>query len=95
MRTILIAFLVIGGALAAIQTLEAQTYTVIYTFTGGTDGGIPFGTPLLYNGNIYGTTKGGGTTNNGVVYQVNFASRKTSWASPEQSIPEGIRPPQI
>jgi uncharacterized repeat protein (TIGR03803 family) len=91
-RTILIAFLVIGGALAAMQPLEAQTYTVVYTFTGGTDGGNPFGTPLLYNGNIYGTTKGGGTNNNGVVYQVNFASKKEVVLHSFTGAPDGAGP---
>lgn len=63
-------------AAIAPQPLSAQTLTVIHTFKGGaTDGAAPFGTPLLYDGNLYGTTKGGGASSAGTIYEVNFASR--------------------
>jgi len=67
--------LVLAIAAMGTETLPAQTFNVIYTFTGGADGNAPFGTPMLYNGNIYGTTKAGGASNNGTIYEVNFASR--------------------
>jgi uncharacterized repeat protein (TIGR03803 family) len=40
------------------------TETVLYTFTGGADGGFPFGAVLLRDssGNLYGTTGEGGST---------------------------------
>jgi uncharacterized repeat protein (TIGR03803 family) len=42
----------------------AQTFSVLYTFTGGADGGAPRGGVVLdSSGNIYGTTYNGGTTN--------------------------------
>ncbi len=74
-RTLLASATLLAGAALATAPLHAQTLTVIYTFTGGADGGSPFGTPLLYNGNLYGTTRGGGANNSGVIYEANFASR--------------------
>jgi uncharacterized repeat protein (TIGR03803 family) len=59
----------------ATQPARAQTLTVLYTFTGGTDGGTPLSTPLLADGNVYGTASSGGAGNNGTVYVLNFKSR--------------------
>jgi uncharacterized repeat protein (TIGR03803 family) len=46
--------------------------TVIHTFSGGTtDGLVAEGTPVLdHAGNLYGTTLGGGSKNNGTVYKL-------------------------
>ncbi len=55
---VLIALFVEGSA-------WAQTYTVLYSFTGGTDGALPFGRLIVDSaGNFYGTTTGSqaGTT---------------------------------
>ncbi len=47
------------------------TYKVLYSFTGGTDGGNPWSTVVLDSaGNLYGTTSSGGASNQGVVYEV-------------------------
>jgi uncharacterized repeat protein (TIGR03803 family) len=46
--------------LAAASLARAQ-FTTIYSFTGGTDGGYPYDTPLYVNGALYGTTFAGGT----------------------------------
>jgi uncharacterized repeat protein (TIGR03803 family) len=45
---------------------------VIHTFSGGsTDGLVAEGTPVLdHAGNLYGTTLGGGSKNNGTVYEL-------------------------
>ncbi len=43
--------------------------TVLYSFTGGTDGGSPQAGVALRNGSLYGTTLLGGN-NSGVVYQI-------------------------
>ena len=41
------------------STAQAQTYTVIHTFTGGADGGAPLGGLTMdAQGNLYGTTAG-------------------------------------
>lgn len=68
--------MMLGLTLVAMHPALAQTYMVIYTFTGGADGGTPFATPILYNGNLWGTTNAGGANGAGTIYTVNFASRK-------------------
>jgi uncharacterized repeat protein (TIGR03803 family) len=47
------------------------TETVLYTFTGGSDGGVPLGSVILgSSGNLYGTTAVGGNAGNGVVFEL-------------------------
>jgi uncharacterized repeat protein (TIGR03803 family) len=60
-------------AVLATQTAHAQTYSVLYSFKGGTDGANPYGSPLLRdsNGNLWGTTPYGGAYGNGTVFKVN------------------------
>ncbi len=53
--------------LAAAATAQAQTFNTLYAFTGGADGGSPWGPPLLYNGFILGTTYYGGSPSSGQV----------------------------
>ncbi len=48
----------------------AWTYTLLYTFTGGTDGLYSVSNPVLSQNKIYGTTLYGGADGNGVVYEV-------------------------
>jgi uncharacterized repeat protein (TIGR03803 family) len=40
-------------ALWAVPSAEAQTFKLLYAFTGGADGGAPWGTPLLTGGILY------------------------------------------
>jgi uncharacterized repeat protein (TIGR03803 family) len=62
-----------GGALAA--PVEA----LLYSFTGGTDGGYPFaGLIADSEGTLYGTTGGGGRGNNGTVFRLTPARDKTT-----------------
>jgi uncharacterized repeat protein (TIGR03803 family) len=58
------------AACAATQPAQTQTFSVIYTFTGGTDGGTPLANLLLYQGVLYGATSGGGAHNAGTIFQV-------------------------
>jgi uncharacterized repeat protein (TIGR03803 family) len=45
--------------------------TVLYSFTGGTDGGNPYvGVIRDWNGNLYGTANSGGASNSGVVFEI-------------------------
>ncbi|MGB6386424.1 MAG: choice-of-anchor tandem repeat GloVer-containing protein [Terriglobales bacterium] len=54
-----LAALLIFAGLAAIPSSLAQTYTVLYSFTGGTDGALPEGGVVLdSHGNLYGTSTG-------------------------------------
>jgi uncharacterized repeat protein (TIGR03803 family) len=49
------------------------TYSVLYAFAGGSDGGYPFAAPLVdRKGNLYGTTDGGGDAacNCGTVFKL-------------------------
>jgi uncharacterized repeat protein (TIGR03803 family) len=50
-------------------TLSSQAYTVLYTFTGESDGGLP-ATALFpgSDGNLYGTTQSGGTNGDGTFF---------------------------
>src|SRR6266404_3830563 len=63
-----------GGASNAgtvFQLTPAGALTVLYAFTGGTDGAIPYaGLIQGTDGNFYGTTVSGGTSNAGTVFQL-------------------------
>jgi uncharacterized repeat protein (TIGR03803 family) len=62
------------------QPAQAQTLTVLYTFTGGTDGGGPeAGLIRDASGNLYGTTSFGGdpSADVGVVYEVDSSGKQT------------------
>jgi uncharacterized repeat protein (TIGR03803 family) len=49
----------------------SPTESVIYSFTGGSDGSIPTASLIqASDGNLYGTTTGGGNSGNGVVFRV-------------------------
>jgi len=53
--------IVFGLTLVASQPSQAQTYKVIYTFTGGQDGAVPLaGLTIDKGGNLYGTAAAGG-----------------------------------
>jgi uncharacterized repeat protein (TIGR03803 family) len=58
-----LAFTIALTLIAATPWAHGQTYSVIYTFTGGTDGANPTGTLVRDGaGNLYGTTYTGGST---------------------------------
>jgi uncharacterized repeat protein (TIGR03803 family) len=80
----------IGLSLTAIQSAQAQTFTVLYTFTGGTDGATPeAGLVRDAAGNLYSTTYQGGdiqggnrkcsdvTIGCGVVFKLNATGHET------------------
>jgi uncharacterized repeat protein (TIGR03803 family) len=70
-----------GGAYGAgtvYWTDAAGAPTVLYSFTGGADGGNPqSGVIGDSTGNLYGTTAGGGVSNNGVVYKIDRTGTET------------------
>jgi uncharacterized repeat protein (TIGR03803 family) len=55
-------------------TAQAQTFKLLYSFTGGADGGNPWAAPLLHDGMLYGTTWTAGANNFGVVYRIDIKS---------------------
>jgi len=65
-------FVVLTFLLFSISSSQAANQKVLYTFTGGVDGGQPYqaGVVLDAAGNLYGATQFGGTYNQGTVYQL-------------------------
>jgi uncharacterized repeat protein (TIGR03803 family) len=53
-----------------VRSGAAWTETVLYNFTGGSDGEDPIGLAIGSGGVLYGTTGGGGTSGNGTVYSL-------------------------
>jgi uncharacterized repeat protein (TIGR03803 family) len=55
-----------------------RSETVLYSFTGGADGGYPYAGVIEDSaGNLYGTTTAGGTADAGVVYMLDPAGHQT------------------
>jgi uncharacterized repeat protein (TIGR03803 family) len=63
-----------GGASGAGVVFKVDTSgneTLLYSFTGGDDGGNPYtGVILGPDGNLYGTADSGGAANAGLVYKI-------------------------
>lgn len=56
-----------------IPRAQAQNFSVVHSFTGGSDGGGPLnGFTIDSKGNLYGTTSSGGASNYGVVFKLNL-----------------------
>ena len=67
-----------AGAGAVYRLDTAGNYTVLYSFTGGADGGNPYAGVIRDSaGNLYGTTAWGGTAYWGVVYKLDTAGHET------------------
>ena len=88
---------VIGGSAnsgVVFKVAPNGTETVLYTFTGGNDGGEPVGALISDKaGNLYGTASGGGTNGNGTVFEVAANGTETTLHSfrggTDGSNPEG------
>jgi uncharacterized repeat protein (TIGR03803 family) len=64
--------------LVANPSAQAQTFTVLYSFTGGADGYAPFaGLIRDAAGNLYGTTIEGGGSNEGTVFKLDTTGAET------------------
>jgi uncharacterized repeat protein (TIGR03803 family) len=60
-----------GSVFKLSPSQSGWSYTSLHDFTGGDDGGAPYGSVLLdANGNLYGTASEGGTHNRGVVWEI-------------------------
>jgi uncharacterized repeat protein (TIGR03803 family) len=67
-----------NGAGVVYKVDPAGHETVLYSFTGGADGGYPEAGVILDSaGNLYGTTVNGGIAGLGVVYKVDTAGHET------------------
>jgi uncharacterized repeat protein (TIGR03803 family) len=76
----LAAFIVLSVAVILFGTVfaGAQTYTVLYTFTGGADGGGPDLEQLVKIGSdLYGTTGLGGAHGNGTVFRLSTTGQES------------------
>src|SRR5438270_391895 len=51
--------------------LTAQTFTTLYSFTGGSDGASPYGGVILSGNTLYGTAGYGGSGGGGTVFAIN------------------------
>ncbi|MBZ5538963.1 MAG: hypothetical protein LAN61_00440 [Acidobacteriia bacterium] len=73
-----VAIIVFGVAVTGTQSAQAQTYNVLYSFTGGADGAYPYA-PLVLDetGNLYGTTEYGGTYQQGAVFKLDSSGTET------------------
>jgi uncharacterized repeat protein (TIGR03803 family) len=57
---------------------RAQTFKVLYNFTGGADGGYPYANLIQdAKGNLYGTTSAGGPSGVGTVFKVDKTGKET------------------
>ena len=68
---------VVGLVAVAAPEVQAQTFSVVHNFTGGTGGGIPFNGLTAYGKILYGTASVGGTSNYGVVFKLNANGAET------------------
>src|SRR5277367_2872993 len=63
--------LVLACSFILVQSSQAQSFSVIHNFTGGTDGGNPLNGLVLGLGDyMYGTTSAGGAYGNGTVFRL-------------------------
>jgi uncharacterized repeat protein (TIGR03803 family) len=67
-----------SGAGVVFKVDRSGNETVLYGFTGGSDGGYPVGGVISDStGNLYGTTNGGGASGAGVVFKVDTSGNET------------------
>ena len=70
-RSILALVTFFALAVIVLPLAQAQTFNVIYNFSGGLDGATPYaGLTIDHAGNFYGTTFSGGSKNLGTVYRL-------------------------
>ncbi len=82
--------IMLAVAVAAITSAQAQIYSVVYTFAGP-DGAGPGGLVLDTQGNLYGTTLYGGTSNDGTVFKLDKTGKETVLHSFSET-PDGAFP---
>jgi uncharacterized repeat protein (TIGR03803 family) len=69
---------VLGLFAMATPQVQAQSFNLVHTFTGGTDGGNPLsGFVIGPAGNLYGTASAGGSSGIGVVFKLSQSGQQT------------------
>jgi uncharacterized repeat protein (TIGR03803 family) len=77
-NTMLAFAIVFVPSILATRPAQAQTFTVLYAFGNGTDGGTPYaGLVRDSAGNLYGTTFAGGSGSGGTVFRVDPTGKET------------------
>jgi uncharacterized repeat protein (TIGR03803 family) len=69
--------IVLLPAAVQIQSAQAQTFSVLYNFAGGSDGKTPYAALIEAGGNLYGTTHEGGAFHYGTVFKVDASGAET------------------
>src|SRR5271169_1929303 len=93
---LLVFVFVLGLAGTATLRTQAQTFSLMHTFTGGSDGGNPLaGFTIDAAGNLYGTTNAGGAYGAGTIFKVTSTGKEivlhsfkggTDGANPQASL---------
>ena len=73
---ILLSVLIAGLGLILAGRVAAQTFTTLYSFTGGSDGANPSAGLILLGSTLYGTAEFGGSSGHGTVFAVNTVERQ-------------------
>jgi uncharacterized repeat protein (TIGR03803 family) len=73
-----LAWAILIALVFATRLTQAQTFTVLYAFGNGTDGGTPYSDLVRDSfGNLYGTTFSGGTASVGTVFTLDPTGKET------------------
>ena len=68
-----------GSAGTVFQLTSSGSFSSLYSFTGGNDGGTPYGGLVAgTNGLLYGTTAGGGVSGTGTVFSITTSGSLTT-----------------
>jgi uncharacterized repeat protein (TIGR03803 family) len=78
LRIVYTVAVVAASIATAASNAKAQIFTALYEFQGGTDGYSPNGLVKDSEGNLYGTTIGGGDTIFGTVFKLDSLGNKTT-----------------
>jgi uncharacterized repeat protein (TIGR03803 family) len=81
-RVVAILALILALAGIAIPA-QAQSFTLLHSFAGGTDGSWPMGLAQGTNGYLYGTTEFGGANNYGTVFKISTSGTETILDNPD------------
>ncbi len=67
-----------GCCKGVVYSMDGSAFSVLYTFTGGNDGGMPTAALVLSGGVLYGTTLSGGPANRGTAFSVTVVTGSES-----------------